>query len=140
MMDATTVYPRFENWKERLDAYVDANRNAPFDWQAQNCSTFAAGWVTECTGRVIEVPATASAIEACRAMESIGGLFADACRQLGDPIPGLMAQCGDVVLLTLPGDDTRKAFGVCLGALVAAQGPDGLLMLPITEAEAAWRV
>ena len=134
-------YPRFDDWKQRLDAYVDANRDVPFDWQGQNCSTFAAGWVTECTGRVIEVPVTKTALSACKAMKSIGGLFADACRQLGDSIPGLMAQAGDVVLVTVPYEnEQRKAFGVCLGAMIAAQGIAGLVMLPITEAEAAWRV
>lgn len=135
-------YPRFNNWQDRLDAYIAKHERQPFNWHKQNCSTFAAGWVTEATGRVIEVPLTQSAIEACRAVQSLGGLFADACRQLGEPIAGTMARCGDVVLLSLPGDDNEphKAFGVCLGAVVAAQGREGLLMLPVTGAEAAWRV
>lgn len=135
------MYPRHPDWKQRLDAYVELNRNAPFDWKTQNCSTFAAGWVTECTRRVIEVPVTKTALAACKAMKSIGGLFADACRQLGDSIPGLMAQSGDVVLLNVVYEgESRKAFGVCLGSVIAAQGVEGLVMLQITEAESAWRV
>ena len=128
---------RQTDWQQRLDTYIADNMAVPFDWQTHNCTTFAAGWVREATGRVLEVPATESAAVATRTVKQLGGLLADACRQLGEPLPGAYAQCGDVVLLQLP---DATAFGVCLGAVCAAQGPDGLVMVPITETEAAWRV
>lgn len=133
---------RTPDWQALLDAYIRENEVRPFDWRAQNCSTFATDWVRLATGRVLEVPATATAREALRVVRGIGGLHADACRQLGEPVLGTMARCGDFVLLGLPRSRGRvvRAFGVCLGPVAAAQGPAGLLMVPITEAEAAWRI
>lgn len=128
---------RHPDWQARLDAYVAAHMTTAFDWQAHNCTTFAAGWVFEATGHAIEVPSTDTALVATRCIAKLGGLLADARRQLGAELPGAMAQCGDVVLLTVAG---TKAFGVCLGSVCAAQGHEGLVMVPITEAEAAWRV
>lgn len=128
---------RHTDWQARLDAYVAGHMAAPFDWRANNCTTFAAGWVALATGRVMQVPTTKTAAAATRAVAKLGGLLKDARRQLGDELPGTFAQCGDVVLLTV---GETKAFGVCVGASVAAQGPDGLVLVPITQAEAAWRV
>ena len=88
------------------------------------------------------VTTVATAKAALRTLRGLGGLHADACRQLGAALPGAMAQVGDVVLLRLPRSRGRTAYalGVCLGALCAAPASGGLLMLPITEAEASWRV
>ena len=94
------------------------------------------------TGYAAQVPPTATARVALRALRGLGGLHADACRQLGAALPGTMARVGDIVLLRLPRSRGRTAYalGVCLGALCAAPSAGGLLMVPITEAEASWRV
>lgn len=133
---------RKNNWQTLLDGYIAANALQPFAWHGQNCSTFAADWVRIATGRPVQVPATATAREALRTVRGLGGLRQDACRQLGEPVPGPFACVGDVALVAVPRSRGRvvRAFGICLGAVVAAPGPRGLLMLPITEAEAAWRV
>lgn len=133
---------RKQNWQTLLDTHVAAHQSTAFDWRANNCTTFAAAWVTLATGLRTEVPTTSSARAALRAVKNLGGLHADACRQLGEPLPGAFAHCGDVVLLKTPRSRGRVAyaFGVCLGAVCAAPSTTGLMMLPITEAEAAWRV
>ena len=133
---------RQTDWQQRLDDYIADNMAVPFDWQTHNCTTFAAGWVREATGCTNTVPESASARQALRAVQAHGGLHANACKWLGEPVPGAFARCGDVVLLHVPRSRNRtsKAFGVCVGAVVAAQGPGGLVMVPITETEAAWRV
>lgn len=128
---------RHADWQHRLDSYIAASVATPFDWTTHNCTTFAAGWVHEATGRTLDVPITKTAAAATRTVAKLGGLLADARRQLGEELQGTFAQCGDVVLLTLA---NTKAFGVCLGPVCAAQGIDGLVMVPITQAEAAWRV
>lgn len=133
---------RKSNWQPLLDGYLADNAGRPFAWRGQNCTTFAAEWVSLATGKLTEVPTTVTAREALRAVRGLGGLHADACRQLGEPIPGAFARVGDVALLAMPRSRGRRAraLGVCLGSVIAAQGPAGLLMVPITEAEAAWRV
>lgn len=128
---------RHTDWQARLDAYLLDHQARPFNWLSNNCTTFAAGWIELATGQVMHVPKTATAKTAARTVARLGGLLKDARRQLGQEIPGNFAQCGDVVLLTVA---DAKAFGVCIGASVAAQGPDGLVLVPITQAEAAWRV
>ena len=133
---------RKQNWQHLLGEHVARHQSTSFDWRANNCTTFAASWVNIATGRATEVPTTTSARAALRAVRSLGGLHADACRQLGKPVPGAFAQCGDVALLKTSRSRGRitYALGVCLGAVCAAPGLTGLMLLPITEAEAAWRV
>lgn len=133
---------RKENWQNLLDVYVLACQTLTFNWQTHNCATFAEDWVWAATGVRPHVPTTTSARAALRAVRSLGGLHADACRQLGEPVPGAFAHCGDVVLLKTPRSRGRVAYalGVCLGAVCAAPSATGLMMLPITEAEAAWHV
>jgi hypothetical protein len=133
---------RCEDWKEKLDAHVAAHECVPFDWLTHNCTRFATEWVRMATGFEMNVPVTPTALAAHRVIQELGGLQAEVSRQLGEALPGAMAQCGDFVLLSLPSAEggVYKACGVCIGALVAAQGPQGVVMVPITEAEAAWRV
>lgn len=133
---------RKQNWQHLLDDHITAHQSTAFDWQTNNCTTFAAAWVTIATGLMTDAPTTRSARPALRAVRDMGGLRVNATRHLGDPLPGAFAQCGDVVLLKTPRSRGRVAyaFGVCLGAVCAAPSATGLMMLPITEAEAAWRV
>lgn len=135
-------HARHPDWKMLLDEYVRKHETVPFDWRSHNCVTFAAEWLRLATGVTLEVPRTQGVRDALRAVDAAGGLYAAACRQLGEPVPGLFAQPGDLVLLNLPRSCGRvlRVSGVCLGSVVAAQGPNGLVMVPITEAEAAWRV
>jgi hypothetical protein len=133
---------RCDDWKEKLDAHVAAHEAVPFDWLEHNCTRFVTEWVRLATGFEMTVPVTPTALAAHRVIEQLGGLQAEVSRQLGQPILGTMAQCGDFVLISLarPDGEASKACGICIGAAVAAQGPLGVVMVPITEAEAAWRV
>jgi hypothetical protein len=133
---------RHPDWQTLLDVYVAKHERLKFDWQNNNCTTFASDWITEATGRVMEVPATETARKALRELASLSGLKAEACRQMGEPLMGTFAQCGDVVLLRMPRSRNRTSYamGICLGPVCAAPGHESLLMVPITEAEAAWRV
>lgn len=134
---------RCEDWKEKLDAHVAAHEFVHFDWLTHNCTRFATEWVRMATGFEMTVPVTPTALSARRAVQALGGLQAEVSRQLGAALPGTMAQCGDFVLVSFPrpaDGEAEKACGVCIGAVVAAQGPQGVVLVPITEAEAAWRV
>lgn len=133
---------RCPGWQSLLDDYVQTHAQVPFDWHLHNCATFATRWVELATGVQLQVPDTPTVRHALRSVVQIGGLHADACKQLGEPVPGAFARVGDFVLLKLPRSRGRvaKVFGVCLGGVVAGQGARGLVMVPITQAEAAWRV
>lgn len=129
---------RFEDWPERLVAYVDAHRDTPFVWGENDCATFAAGAVAALTGREIKVPTVASAADYARFVLRSGALRDHATDHLGDPLASpAFAQRGDVVLLMFAG---REMLGVCLGAEAVAPGDAGVLTVSMSTASAAWRV
>lgn len=129
---------RLEDWPERLAAYVDAHRDTPFRWGQNDCATFAAGAVEAITGHPMEVPIVESAQDYARFVADLGALREHVTDHLGEPLASpAFAQRGDVVLLLVDG---RDSLGVCIGAQVAAPGPTGLLVVPLSRASTAWRV
>jgi hypothetical protein len=129
---------RLEDWPERLAAYLDSRRDAPFQWGETDCATFAAGCVLAVTGESLDLPAVASADGYLRLLRDHGPLATLVGERLGDPLPSpAFAQRGDVVLMTLEG---RETLGVCIGAEVAGPGPGGMVTMPMSIAAAAWRV
>lgn len=140
--EITPPGPRRIDWQDALDSYITANEKTPFVWKSHNCLTFAATWARIANGRQAQLPSADTARQAIRVVKDLGGLYIDACENLGEPVPGTFARCGDVVLLKTPRSRGRVAYalGVCLGAVCAAPSTTGLMMLPITEAEAAWRI
>jgi len=129
---------RFD-WPERLAAAVEAARGAPFEWGRHDCAT----WVCD---TVADLTRVASAAEAWRGRYSTAKGSLKVLRRLGwsdlgemgDALFGarvtpLAAQRGDVAMA---GD----ALGLVVGQSVAVLGEDGLVMVPLQDAVAAWRV
>jgi len=127
-------------WFEALDAYVGKCQALPFAWGSHDCCTFAADWVQIVRGNdpMADLRGIRTAREAAQALQEEAGILAAVTRRMGEPLPGTFAQVGDVALV-VHGNDQRS-MGVCVGPWLAAPGPLGLLMVPITAAEAAWRV
>lgn len=123
-----------------LDDFIGARRELPFAWGSQDCCNFAADWVQLVRGvdPMADLRGLNSGLEANRALVAAGGLLAAVTQRMGPPIVGKMAQVGDVALVRHSAG--LLSMGVCLGPYVTAPGVAGLLMLPITHAEAAWRV
>ena len=128
---------RSDDWPERLFEYMDARRGLPFAWGDNDCASFACGAVYAMTGERLEIPAADSAEAYARLLRDQGPLQAMVEALLGDPIAPAYAQRGDVVLLTLEG---RETLGVCVGMDIAGPGADGLALVPMACAVAAWRV
>jgi hypothetical protein len=130
---------RFEDWPERLHAFVAARSATPFAWGMHDCCIFAADAVLAVTGQDPGAPwrGYSTARVAVRRMRE-PGLPAIASAALGEPIAAPLAWRGDVVAVRL---GKRIALGVCLGdvATVAAT-PTGVAMVPMIAATAAWRV
>lgn len=125
---------------ERLQAFIDSRRDTPFAWGSHDCALFAADWVESVTGKD---PAKGirgryqTAIGAGRVIKREGGLEAIAGSRLGERVEPKLAQRGDVVLLA---GSHGPTLGVCLGVDAAAPGEDGLMLVPMGQALAAWRV
>jgi hypothetical protein len=132
--------------RERLFAeWLSHRAAAPFDWASANCCHFAAAWVAhaEQADPMAGLPATATATAAQRLVKRLGGMMAAWTRQLGrDPIPPLMAQVGDVVLVPQEAEQGVGAvMAVCNGAVWMAPDAHGAMIFgPMSAATAAWRV
>lgn len=137
--------------KPNLDAFIEARRSAGFVYFQHDCATIAADWIQEVRGADPLAPLRAEGgvlalrrlLPAMRYVRAAGGFRAAATALLGEPVPGLMAQRGDVVLAHSGGKIGRISgvgFGICTGAHVAVPGVDRLLFLPLTSGVAAWRV
>lgn len=124
---------------ERLQAFIESRRETPFAWGSHDCALFAADWVASATGTD---PAQGlrgryrTARGAARLIKREGGLEAIADSRLGERIEPKLAQRGDVVLLE---GSHGPTLGVCLGVDAAAPGEDGLMLVPMHNALAAWR-
>lgn len=128
-----------------LDAYLQRHAGQPFCWRTHNCAHFAAGWVREVRG--VDLlhswgPLMYQTRVALRRLRAEGGHQVVADRALGPHLPGVYAARGDVVLLHTKRlrRFTGSAWGICTGNRIAALGPSGVLAVPMSYAEAAWRV
>jgi len=130
---------RHADWPERLPRFYRARRNEPFAWGANDCATFAADWVLEMTGTdpIADIRGWTDALEAMRVMQSLGGFRQAVSDRLGDPIDWRLAPRGGVVMMHIDG---RDSLAVCIGAHAMAPGIDGALLVPMPQAEMAWRV
>lgn len=138
---------RFEQWPEILADEIQAAKSRPFSWGTHDCCAFAARVVEAMTGEdfTIRFNGYDSATVAAEVIAQNGGLEAMVRRCLGEPIPALTAQRGDVCLVQLPieqaGEHGPLVLGLCDGArVVVAKPPQGVAMLPIRMAVKAWRI
>ena len=128
---------RVEHWPEALAEFIESRRITPFQWGKTDCTLFAADAVEAITGVDPAAQYRGNYSDhkgALRLIKDAGSLSALVPL---DSIPPLLAGRGDVVLLDMEGSE---ALGVHLGRAIAAQGPDGLVFLPVDTIEAAWRV
>lgn len=127
-------------WFVALDAHVEHHRDLMFVWGSNDCCTFAADWVATVRGvdPMADLRGLHTALAAARAISDAGGLLAAVTARMGPALPGTFAQVGDVALVRHGND--HVSMGVCVGPYVTAPGDAGLLMVPISQAEAAWRV
>lgn len=145
MSTATDPAPaRCSDWPAALARFIAEKSASRFDWERNNCAFFACDWVALCTG--VDLAATYrdrvdSALSAARVLAEVGGIEAiltTACARWGWPVIAVpFAGRGDLVAMDADGG---PALGVCLGALSAFAGPDGIDYRPTLNARAAWRI
>jgi hypothetical protein len=131
---------RVWNWVERLYEIVEARQAAPFEYGTQDCGQFAAACVDAITGSAWAAELATQYTDertAIRFLARSGGLEGAVTARLGDPVPPLAAQRGDVCLVNgLP----EPGLGICLGEVVACVNDGGLVMHPLECVVKAWRV
>lgn len=131
---------RAPDWSLRLVRYLDEAGDLPLIWARHDCATFAAGWVRECTGREVELPAYTDARSALRLIRQAGGLAAlvDATGLARVPVP--YAQRGDLALFSGPPQPRRGVLAVVDGVWSWAPGREQAVCVRTLDARHAWRV
>lgn len=127
---------RFPDWRSRLRDYLETVARRPFKAGQHDCALFVAGGVEAMTGvdPAAEWRGKYRSLKKGRAMA--GDMVAIAADLLPE-VPPIFAQEGDVAVLDADGED---AFGLVQGPLIYVLRPDGLGLVPLTEAKRAFRV
>ncbi|HKO88786.1 MAG TPA: hypothetical protein VJU83_09760 [Burkholderiales bacterium] len=132
---------RRDDWPHQLADCIKGALERPFCWGSFDCCFFAAAAVQAMTGVDFAAPYQGryqTAIGAARLINKLGGVQAIATAALGLPIDVRQAGRGDVLMVTRDG---QQSLGVCTGKSVAFPTlPAGLVFVPLTQCECAWRV
>lgn len=147
--------PRRPGWPARLHDLVAERLARPFAWGSNDCATFAAdvalalhGQDTLASLRNAARPRANARWGTRQARRAGGPAVLEQCGLV--PVAPALARVGDIVLVQQPrpalpaaGDRRRAprpALALCNGEVALAVGPQGLEMVPMTQALAAWRV
>lgn len=138
---------RLRDWPQRFSDFGIQRARMPFVWGTNDCCTFAAAAVEAITGANpmasfepygTEAGAKRRALRRLlRRIDKAGGLQQLVADLLGTPISPLMAGVGDVVTVQNEG---AELVGVCNGVNVMAPGKDGMVVLSMADAQAAWSI
>lgn len=125
--------------RARLEHVLRSRMSEPFAWGHNDCALFAAACVEAQTGVDLAaqwVGQWSTEKEALRLIEQLGGMGAIGA-MVGDEVPPLCAQVGDIGLIVTGG---RESLAVCNGGHWLAVGAQGLGVVELTAAVRAWRV
>jgi hypothetical protein len=130
---------RLQDWQVRFESCLAERWARPFAWGRQDCCLFAADCVEAITGQ--DWAATfrgryIAKMGAYRLLIAAGGMQVVAAAALGDEIPVLMAQVGDIGMV----EDIGQALVVCAGGHWLGAGADGVEHVPTSRVVRAWRV
>jgi hypothetical protein len=136
------------DWPEILTRYLTRRQNEKFQWGTMDCCLFACDAVLEMSGLDLAEDFRGkydSLKSAARIMKEVagGGVLEVAVIKAGvydiEQIPVLMAQRGDVVLLSSPLGEALGIVGLD-GRWTHCPGPDGVADAPLKECMKAWRI
>jgi hypothetical protein len=129
---------RAEGWEDRLIEFIEARRNMPFEWGANDCASFAFLAVNLIVGRVVREIDWHNIHEAADQLDAFGGIEAVATAALGEPVDRRPRR-GDVALV----EQEKGRVGLMLaigGGWMAGPGVERLEFKPVSEAIKIWRI
>lgn len=130
---------RRADWQVRYAEFAKERASMPFEWGRNDCCLFAADAVLAMTDvdPAASLRGYTTARAAQRLVDEAGGLQEFVSQFLGEPVSPLMAAVGDVVLLANEG---RDLLGICNGTNAIGAGAQGLAVLGMDSARAAWKI
>lgn len=144
---------RLPDWEKRLQDVFEEWQNRPFVWSETDCCCFVACCVDAQHGTNISDQINVNYKDKKSAQKyllsniwnfnnqeyKVSSLMDLANKWLGEPIPVLMAQRGDLVLYE---SDDLQFFSIVAfsGREIIAMQESGLIKLPLRSGTMAWRV
>lgn len=144
------MFVKVENWRDKLNAHIEANRQRPFEWGQHDCALWAASCVEVTTGTDLGEPFRGrykTAAGALKAIRKAGHLTPEALAEarVGPRQPPAFARAGDMVAadlkaLGLAGSDRQigLSLGICNGSVCWFVSDDGLVSIPTLSTECAF--
>ena len=131
---------RLPNWPSLLDAYIDSQRQTPFEWGVHDCCLFAANCIQAITG-IDVAPKWRKAYQSKDAAIHLANIFSQGgikqvIKDIAEvhhcvSIAPMLAQRGDIIMF--PGEHVGVTLGVVLDQRLVAPGTKGLEFLPIAK-------
>jgi len=127
------------NWSQAMWTAIEARAATPFAWGSNDCCLFVAHVVDAMTnGRFVQQLSQryTDHASALRYIASEGGIGPAVSEYLGQA-SRIRPQRGDVVLWA---GDKGETLGLCVGAELAAMGPDGVVFVPKSLTLETWTI
>ncbi len=131
---------KLQDWQIRFEGFIAQRSAKPFTWGTNDCAVFAADCVQALTGVDVAQPSLRkhkTELQAARLLKRHGGVVGIATAALGQPVPAMQAQVGDVVLAKSNG---RDMLAICNGATCMAPSGTGLAVLAMPVDSVCWRL
>lgn len=136
---------RVENWAGILAGEIEKAESEPFEWGVNDCCLWVSSVVKAFTGVDYALgfrDSYTTEAEATAIIKGMGddGTLLSAVRFLLSDLEEMninFAQRGDIVLATIAGNQT---IGIATGSGIAFKTFDGLIRLPRSKCDIAWRV
>lgn len=134
---------RLPDWADRLENFIQNNRNTPFTWGAFDCGRLcfkaesalygASRWDDIITDDKLSIRNAYKPIKENNC-KSLWDLIDTRMERLASPA---LAQRGDWLGHYVKNEES---LGICLGDKMACIGKNGLIFVKLTHAVTAWRV
>jgi len=130
---------RRADWQMRLADFLKSRATAAFEWGRNDCCLFTVDAIEVMTGvdHAARFRGYTTALGAARVVQQEGGIRQLATDAWGSPVDPLMAAAGDAVLMLNEG---RELLAICNGTNALGPGPDGIAVMDMTNALAAWKI
>lgn len=133
---------KHKDWAQRLNDYLKANINTPFEWGEFDCCLHVANAVEAMTGNDFAKDFRgrySTALGAQRALKKYGkGNIHDTLEDIfGYALTRLLAGRGSIVLVDTPEGD---ALGIVWAGKIWVAMPQGLGTMPLRKAKCCWEV
>jgi len=135
---------RLQGWEKSFNALLEAKRKQAFEWGVNDCCLFTADFICAITGfdpangirgTYADEKAALSLLRSFNGIQGVASRFLDGHF---NKINVRQSTRGDAIMIKIT--DKREAFGVNVGQYAAFSSHDGVSLLPIEAAIAAWRV